>query len=198
MKKKKLLMEALCLFLILILSGCTENKTNNESNNGSNDDNWLIDYSPVHTIGSGNNDFWIEYPTDNPKSNQSISHLSWINDSLEEGCVLFVVHMTGCKSCQPQADRIIDLAEKYEEYLIFHDLDASLGGSIEQRAYDSYLYDPDGSPGIIALTGIFTLIENNGSINYAWHSWERDVDFAEMEKWVRDGIYYWQQNRGGL
>ena len=136
MKKKKVMMQILFLFVVLILSGCTEKKTKNESNNGFNDEDWLIDYSPVHSMGSGNNNFWIDYPMDNPNSNQSISHLSWVNDSLEEGCVLFVVHITGCESCQPQADRVIDLAEKYKELIVFHDLDASLGGSIEQRAYE--------------------------------------------------------------
>jgi len=198
MKKRKLTMQILLLLFVLTLCGCTEKKINNDSNNVFNDEDWLIDYSPVHSIGSGNNDFWIEFPSEHPNSTQSVSHLFWVNDSLQEGCMIFVVHKTGCESCQPQADRVIDLVEKYSEYLTFHDLDATLGGSIEQRAYDSYLYDPDGPPGIIALTGIFTLIEQNGSINYAWHSWEQNVDSSELEKWIRDGIYYWQQNSGEL
>ena len=192
--KNKVLIAIFSVFFILLLSGCTTNDTNNKSNN----EDWLTDYSPVHFLGAGNEDFWIDYPTGNPNASQSVIHLSWVNDSLDEGCVLFVVHKTGCESCQPQADRVIDLAEKYKRYVVFHDLDASLGGSIEQRAYDSYLYDPDGPPGYIALTGVFTLMEKNGSIGYAWHSWERDVDYSELEDWVKDGIYYWYQNSGEL
>jgi hypothetical protein len=117
---------------------------------------------------------------------------------LKDGCVLFVVHKTGCVSCTPQADRTIRLAENYEEYIVFYDLDMPLGGSIEEKAYESYLYDPDGPPGIIALTGIFTIFNNSGKIVIGWHSWEQNVNYNEMEEWLRDGIYYWTQNSGEL
>ncbi len=192
MNNKKSMIVIFIMFFILLLSGCTTN----ENNNNLNDSDWLENYSPIHNLGTEKDDFWIEYPTNNPNSSQSVSHLSWVNDSLEKGCVLFVVHKTGCVACQPQADRMIDLAEKYKEHVIFHDLDATLGGAIEKRAYDAYLYDPDGPPGYIALTGVFTLIENNGNVEYAWHSWELDVDYSELEEWVKDGIFYWYQNSG--
>lgn len=190
MKKIKQLSLILLAIHLLFLSGCTNNNTNNEIEN----ENWLIDYSPIHTLGTDNNSFWIEYPAANPNSSQIVSHLSWINESIEQGCVLFVVHKTGCESCQPQADRVIALADKYQENLVFHDLDIYLGGSIEKRAYDAYVYDPDGPPGYIALTGIFTLVKQNESIQYAWHSWERDANYDEMEEWLKDAIYYWNLN----
>ena len=192
MNQKKFLIAIFSIFIILLLSGCTTNDTNNDSYNKD----WLTDYSPVHSVGNGIDDFWVDYPSINPNSGQSVTHLSWVNDSLEKGCMLFVVHITGCVSCQPQTDRVIELAEKYKEHVVFHDLDSALGGSVEKRAYNAYLYDPDGSPGIIALTGVFTLFEQNGSIVYGWHSWEQDVDFKEMEEWVKDGIYYWYENSG--
>lgn len=194
MNQKKFLIAIFSIFIILLLSGCTTNDTNNDSNN----EDWLVNYSPVHSVGNGIDDFWVDYPSINPNSGQSVTHLSWVNDSLEKGCMLFVVHITGCVSCQPQADRVIELAEKYKEHVVFHDLDSALGGSVEKRAYNAYLYDPDGSPGIIALTGVFTLFEQNGSIVYGWHSWEQDVDFKEMEEWVKDGIYYWYENSGRI
>jgi hypothetical protein len=190
MKLKKSCTIFLSIFLLLVLCGCTTNEIKKNSNNVD----WLPNYSPVHSFGSENDDFWIEYPTNHPKGNQPISHLLWVNDSLEIGCVFFVTHKTGCVSCQPQADRAIKLAEKYEEHIVFYDLDMTLGGSIEKKAYDAYLYDPDGPPGYIALTGIFTLINNSGTIEYGWHSWEQDVNYNEMEEWLKDGIYYWYQN----
>ncbi len=192
MISKKIWTAILSIFFILLLSGCTTNEIKNNLNN----EDWLSNYSPLHSLGSGNDDFWIVYPTNHTNSSQSISHLSWINDSLKEGCVFFVVHKTGCVSCQPQADRAIKLAENFQEHIEFYDLDMTLGGSIEQRSYDAYLYDPDGPPGYIALTGVFTLIENNGTVEYGWHSWEQDVDYKEMEEWLKDGIYYWYQNKG--
>ncbi|KYK23083.1 hypothetical protein AYK24_01325 [Thermoplasmatales archaeon SG8-52-4] len=190
--KSKITVLILITIVIMLFSGCTNNNSqNNNFDTTPVDSSWLIDYYPAHTVGNSSEDFWINYPLNNPNFNQSISHLPWVNDSLEEGCVLFVVHKTGCEACKPQADRAINLAKKYGNFIVFHDLDITLGGSIEQRAYDSYLYDPDGSPGLIALTGIFTLIKNNGTIEYAWHSWELDVEGSEMESWIRDAIYYY-------
>ncbi|EMR75421.1 hypothetical protein MBGDF03_00436 [Thermoplasmatales archaeon SCGC AB-540-F20] len=194
MNQKKFLIAIFSIFIIPLLSGCTTNDTNNDSNN----EDWLTNYSPVHTVGNGTDDFWVDYPSDNPNSSQSVAHLPWVNESLQKGCMFFVVHITGCVSCQPQADRVIELADKYKEHVIFHDLDVALGGSVEKKSYEAYLYDPDGSPGIIALTGVFTLVEQNGSIVYGWHSWEQDVDFKEMEEWVKDGIYYWYENSGRI
>jgi hypothetical protein len=190
---KKIWAASLIIFISLLLSGCT---TNEIKNNNSNDVDWLPNHLPVHSFGGNSNDFWIEYPENHIKSSESFTHLSWVNDSLEQGCMLFVVHKTGCVSCQPQADRVISLAESYKEHIVFHDLDITLGGLLEERAYDSYLYDPDGPPGYIALTGIFTLINNSGNIEFGWHSWERDVNYKVMEEWLKDGIYYWNQNKG--
>lgn len=182
----------LSFLLILLLTGCTTNEKNAYTNN----EDWLTDYIPIHSLGTGSDDFWLNYPTNHTNSSQSITHISWVNESLEEGCMLLVVHKTGCEACQPQADRAIKLAKNFKEHIVFHDLDITLGGSIETRAYDSYLYDPDGPPGYLALTGIFTLINNSGTIEYAWHSWEQDVNYNEMQEWLKDGIYYWYQNSG--
>ena len=196
MNLKKLLILLVLVLIVLLLSGCDSKITDNKDD-GSNNfdiDNWLDSYLPIHSVGNGSNNFWINYPTNNPNSSESVTHLPWVNDSLKEGCVLFVVHKTGCEACQPQADRVINLANKYGEKVEFHDLDIYLGGNYEERAYEAYIYDPDGPPGIIALTGVFTLIDNNGNIEYAWHSWEKDVDSSELETWVRDAIYYYHVN----
>ena len=196
MNVKKLLILLTLILIVMFLSGCNTNTTDNKDD-GYNDfdiENWLDTYSPVHSVGNESINFWINYPIDNPNSSQPVIHLPFVNDSLKEGCVLFVVHKTGCVACQPQADRVISLANKYGEKVKFHDLDITLGGSVEQRAYDAYLYDPDGPPGYIALTGVFTLINNNGKIEYAWHSWEFDVDSSELETWIRDAIYYYHVN----
>ena len=196
MKMKKLLILLTLIIIVLFLSGCNTNTTNNKEN-VSNDfdiENWLETYTPKHSVGNESNNFWINYPTHNPNSSQPVTHLPFVNNSLKEGCVLFVVHKTGCESCQPQADRVINLAEKYGEKVEFHDLDIALGGSVEETAYAAYLYDPDGPPGYIALTGVFTLFDNNGDIEYGWHSWEKDVDSSELETWIQDAIYYYHIN----
>jgi len=38
---------------------------------------------PVHSVGSGVDDFWITFPEINPKAGQPVSHLSWVLDALK-------------------------------------------------------------------------------------------------------------------
>jgi hypothetical protein len=190
LKIKTIILAIIIVNVLLSLSGCTNNNT-------SNDLNWLEKYTPVHGIGTGSDDFWINYPLENPSSSQSVDHLDWVINSLNEGCVLFVVHKTGCKYCKAQADRVIAIADKYEDQLEFYDLDIPLGGDVERMAYDAYLYDPDGPPGYIALTGVFTLVEDNMEIKCGWHSWELDVEDSVMESWIKDAIYYYTLNNKG-
>jgi hypothetical protein len=183
------------ILLALLMSGCVGN--NGTSGTGDSDNDWLDTYSPAHTAGNGSNQFWIDFPENSKYSGQQVQHLAWVEDSLKTNCVVFVVHKTGCVSCKAQADRVIALAEKYEGQVAFWDLDIPLGGDIEQKAYASYLYDPDGPPGYIALTGIFTYVQNTGDVEIGWHSWELNVQDAEMESWIQDAIYYYHENNGG-
>jgi len=202
MKIKTLLLTLLIVGILLFLSGCTSNNTNSDtlddnSDNGSDDPSWLDNYMPVHGIGTGSDDFWIEFPADSDSYGQSIEHLDWVIDTIDDNCVLFVVHKTGCPYCKAQADRVIEFADKYVGQIEFYDLDIPLGGDVEQMAYDAYLYDPDGPPGYIALTGIFTYVEENGEIKIGWHSWEFDVEDSVMESWIKDASYYYNMYNEG-
>ncbi len=185
--KRSMLLSTICsIVTILLLSGCT----NNNSNNNFDGTSWMNDYTPIHSVGSGEDNFWISYPSSHPNSSQPVNHLTWVLETLNQHCVVIVVHKTGCTTCQPQADRVIALAEKYEDEGTFYDLDISLGGETEQKAYEAYVYDPAGPPGYIALTVLVTLIEVNGKVEYCWHSWEGNVADAELEGWIQDTIYY--------
>jgi hypothetical protein len=199
MKIKTLLLTLLMVIVLLFFTGCTNNNntSSDNSNNGSDDSTWLDNYTLVHSFGNGSDDFWIIYPPGNPSSGQSVNHLNWVNNSLTKGCVLFVVHKTGCLYCKEQADRVIAFADKYSEQIEFYDLDIPLGGDIEQMAYDAYLYDPDGPPGYIALTGLFTYVKDNDEIKIGWHSWELDVEDSVMESWIKDAIFYYKMNNKG-
>jgi len=196
MKKKTLLSILVLIVSITLFVGCVDN--NQTENNNGNSGSWLDNYSPIHAIGDSEDEFWIEFPASSESSGQAISHLSWILDSLESDCVIFVVHKTGCVGCAAQAERVINLSGEYEAQVEFYDLDIPLGGDIEQMAYESYLYDPDGPPGYIALTGIFTYVEEQGERKIGWHAWEGNVIDSEMEDWIRDAIYYYHLNNGGI
>jgi hypothetical protein len=186
MRIKTMILSLFTIFLLLFLSGCTSNNTN---------DSWLKNYSPEHSLGAGDNYFWINFPY-----NQSVKHLTWINESLEEKPVFFVCHRTGCASCTPQADRVKNLGEKYEEYAIFYDLDNPFTGygessaDILQKYNEAFYYDPNGGSHYIALTGVFTLVNYGGEIKIGWHSWEAPNDMkvsdSTLETWIKDAIYY--------
>jgi hypothetical protein len=181
------------IFLIVsfvLLSGCTSDKPNTNPNGSS----WITTYTPVHAVGSAEDDFWTVYPDINPNATKPVPHLSWILDSLKNNSVVFVVHRTGCASCTPQAERVIALGEKYTGNVTTYDLDLTSGGDTEQRGYAAFVYDPTGPPGYIALTGLFTLVKDNGKVTYGWHSWEGDVANSEMETWIKDAIYYYHIN----
>jgi len=198
------LLTLLLVGILLFFTGCTSNNTDNNtsddnSDNGSDDSNWLDNYTPVHTVGTGSDDFWIGFPAGSDYHGQSIEHFDWVTNTIDNNCVLFVVHRTGCVGCKEQGDLVISLAEKYSDYVVFHDIDAVSGAleEIQQMSNEAYLYDPNGAPGYIALTGVFTYVEDNGEIKIGWHSWELDVEDSVMESWIKDAIYYYDMNNEG-
>lgn len=176
--------------LFFVLSGPSDEPNNNGGNGNPANSDWLDDYTPVHSLGTDDNAFWIDHPID-----EEITHPQWVIDSLESNCVVFVVHRHTCTWCDPQAQRVIKLSEKYKNSVNFYDLDIDLGGDTETKGYEALIYDPDGAPHYIALTGIFTLIENDGKVEYAWHAWEGDMTEFEIEDWVKDAIYYYNINK---
>jgi hypothetical protein len=196
MKSKISILILFSVFLILFLSGCTsnnsDNSTENNSDNGSNDSNWLENYTPTHNVGTGEEDFWIGFPESSDYYGQTIQHYSWVTEYIDDNPVLFVVHRTGCLGCKEQGDLVISLAEKYSDYVKFHDIDAVYNApqNIQQMSSEAYYYDPNGEPGYIALTGVFTYVEDDGEIKIGWHSWELDVEDSVMETWIKDAIYY--------
>ena len=169
--------------------------SSDDSNNNSNADNWLDDYTPKYSVGTGSDKFWINFP-----DGQSVQHKTWITQDLEEKPVFFVCHRTGCVGCSAQAERVKALGEKYAEDAVFYDLDDPYPGygdstaDILEKYNAAFDYDPDGGTHYIALTGVFTLVNDGGEVKIGWHSWEGDVGDTEMESWVKDIIYYYHVN----
>src|SRR5512136_490831 len=97
-KKIGMPLTILCIIGSIIFSGCTSNN--------SNEPFWLNSYTPTHSIGTGADDFWVRFPDVNPNAGQPVNHTCWVLQALEKKAYVFVVHKTGCVSCQPQADRI--------------------------------------------------------------------------------------------
>jgi hypothetical protein len=201
MKNKKLVGVAASLFFVasfMLLSGCTSDNSNNNSNGPS----WMKNYTPAYSVGTGSDNFWIDFPVGGPSAGQSVQHLPWITEDLKEKPVVFVCHRTGCGPCTPQADRVKALRETYEEDAVFYDLDYPFEGygvataDTLQKFNDAFYYDANGDPHYIAFTGVFTRINDGGVVKIGWHSWEGDVADAELETWIKDSIYYYDVNSG--
>jgi hypothetical protein len=168
---------------------------NNQPEPQPQDNNWLDSYSPKYSIGSGNNNWWINYPDTHTNKGESVAHLGWITQDLNNEPVLFVIHKTGCISCEPQAEKSAEIGKKYQNDLIFCDLDVADGSSTYDKGMEAFMYDPDDAPNYIALTGVFTKMkDNSGFEKIVWHSWEGDMDKSVIESWVKDAIYHYKQN----
>jgi len=183
---------------VFVLSWSPDGSNNNGN---SNNPQWPDDYTPAHSVGTGSDNFWINFPVGNPSAGQSVIHKTWITEDLKEKPVVFVCHRTGCAACTPQADRIKALREIYREDAVFYDLDDPYEGGVPEdilnKYYDGFYYDPNGEPNYIALTGIFTLINDGTGVKIGWHSWEGNVEDSDMETWIKDCIYYYHMNSGG-
>jgi len=197
MNRKRLYSISISLFFVVsfvLLSGCTSDNSNNNSNGPS----WMNNYTPTYSVGTGSNNFWINFPAGSPSVSQSVTHKTWITEDLKEKPVVFVCHRTGCTTCTPQADRVKALREKYGEDAVFYDLDDNYDGSapadILQKYHEAFYYDPNGEPNYIALTGVFTLLKDGTEVKIGWHSWEGNVADSDMENWVKDCIYYYNMN----
>ena len=194
MKIKMLLLTLFTVCLLLFLTGCTNN------NPSDGNDNWLENYSPVYSVGTGSDNFWINFPVGGPPAGQSVQHLIWITEDLEEKPVVFVCHRTGCYGCAAQAERVLALRETYGEDVVFYDLDypyeeyGTAPEDILNKFYEAFYYDPNGGSQVIATTGVFTLINDGGEVKIGWHSWEGNVADADMENWIKDAIYYYNIN----
>jgi hypothetical protein len=189
------------LLVCLIVGGiATINLLGSNSQNNANALQWLDNYSPAYTLGAGSNNFWITFPPTSPVAGQEVTHLPWIVEDLQEKPVVFVCHRTGCGPCTPQADRVKALRTTYGDAALFYDLDYPFEGygtataDILDKFYNAFYYDPNGGDQIIAFTGVFTKINDNGVVKIGWHSWEGNVADMEMESWIKDSIYYYQLN----
>ncbi|PKK85825.1 MAG: hypothetical protein CVT48_03790 [Thermoplasmata archaeon HGW-Thermoplasmata-1] len=151
---------------------------------------------PVYGVGGGESDWRINYKdqhADNPGG--SVTHPQWVLDALESKPVIFVVHQTGCASCQPQADRMNEIANRYANKIIFYDLDLATSGQYNQ-GQSCVVYDPNGGKTGIALTGMVTKVKDvSGNVVVGWHAWEGGLmGEDEVNTWIKDAISHYKIN----
>jgi hypothetical protein len=198
--KSKEIIGIIIMIIVVVAASVFITTNPKESNNNGNVAAWIKNYTPVYNLGTGTDNFWINFPTGNPSVGQSVIHKTWITETLEEKPVVFVCHRTGCGPCTPQADRVKALIKTYGEDIVFYDLDNPFEGygemkeGVLEKYNEAFDYDPNGGSHYIALTGVYTLIKDGGEVKICWHSWEGNVEDAAMENWIKDSIYYYHIN----
>jgi len=145
-----------------------------------------------HGVGSGADDFWINYPSDHPRSGQLVSHPQWILDALENKPVVIVAHSEGCSPCIMQQSAMETVREEYGDQATYFDL---LTDGSDARALDVFnSYYPRAGSWYIPLTVILTNVEDNeGSTHVGWHSTVGATGAEWITGYVEDAINYYMQ-----
>ena len=151
-------------------------------------------YSPVYSLGSGEDDWWTAYPDQNANSGSSVEHPSWVLEALKEKPVLIMVHSSDCKPCLIQMPRIKEVANSFESDLKYYDVLAE--GSGFQKALDILdVYDPVGGVQYVPTTIFITLIKgSDGKVEVAWHSAIDAMSEDQINGYAKDSIHYHKQN----
>ena len=152
-------------------------------------------YSPAHPVGSGDDDWWTEYPDQNDNSGKEVEHLDWVIKDLKEKPLLILIHSSNCVPCLTQTPRIKAAASKYSADLAYYDV---LGeGSSLQKAIDILdVYDPYGIGKPVVPTTIFITLAKgpDGKVTVAWRSEIDAMSEERIDSYVKDAIYYYKQN----
>lgn len=156
-------------------------------------------YSPAHTLGSGDNDWWGAYPDQNTDSGMTVEHLPWIEDALQEKPVLILIHSSDCKPCLVQVPRINNALKSYGLNISYYDIIAE-GKGLQKAMGILDVYNPAGGDEqqYVPTTIFVTLIEgSDGEVDVAWHSQTDIMSDDEINSYTKDAIYYYNQNAAG-
>ncbi|MCK9566002.1 MAG: thioredoxin family protein [Methanothrix sp.] len=152
-------------------------------------------YIPVHSLGSGDEDWWTTYPDQNENSGSAVNHPDWIMKALKEKPVLILVHSSNCVPCLTQTPRIKAAAESVSSDLDYYDI-LGEGSSLQKAIEILEVYDPFGSGKPVVPTTIFITLAKgpDGKVDVAWHSEIDAMSQENIDDYVKDSIYYYKQN----
>jgi thiol-disulfide isomerase/thioredoxin len=140
-----------------------------------------------HSVGLGNDAWWITSPT----SGALVNHTSWVLDALNSKPVVVYVH-SGCSYCKPQTDAMAEVVKKYGNNFTYYDIPADGSDARSEPALQAY--DPNGNATRVPMTIIVTLAPSSGKVQVVWHSTEEVTGKAWIEDYVKDAIEYYKAN----
>ena len=187
-----------CFTIISVIVGAVYvyQLKHDESSNGNSDlpeGTWLESYNPKYSFGIQDDDWWIWYPEQHPDSGTPVNHTEWVRDSLQEKPVVILDHSDNCKPCIQQQSDIEDVLAVLGDNVTYFDL---LSGGSDERANQVFdIYDPNEGQSYIPLTVMVTLVQDtNKNVRVGWHAIEGATGKDWIEDYMKDSIYYHQQN----
>lgn len=112
--------------------------------------------------------WWIGYPDHHSRAGSPVDHPSWALEPLEEKPVIVFIHKIGCPSCIRQEAGINKALADLGDEVAYVDI---LADDQHQRAWAGLvIYDPAGSPGLVPLTAILTLVPGQEGTQVVWQS----------------------------
>jgi thiol-disulfide isomerase/thioredoxin len=152
-------------------------------------------YTPIHAVGSEDDEWWTDYPDQHENAGSSVEHLDWVIDDLKDKPVLIFVHSSNCVPCLAQMPRIASAVEKYGDDLHYYDILAENSG-YEKAIGILDVYDPDGGGQYVPTTVFITLAKGpDGNVDVAWNSQIDAMSQDEIDSYIEDSIYYYKANR---
>jgi hypothetical protein len=146
-------------------------------------------YKPAHSLGSARDDWWTAYPDQSEKPGSAVKHPQWILESLKEKPVIVFLHQENCNSCGAQKANIDAVLEKYPQSVILFDIMADWK---DPRFVDfNVAYQPSFVPTTVFLSRARGA---DGETVTIWHSEQDAMSQDQILSYVKDAIYYYQED----
>lgn len=160
----------------------------------------LQGYNPTYSLGSGKDDWWINYPDQsqdsdqNPRAGLSVNHPSWVIEALKDKPVIILDHSDNCKACKVQMRDINKVLATYGDDIIYYNITAKADGSGDQRAYEILdTYCLDAAKPTVPTTVVLTKMPNpDGEVEIGWHTMDDAMGEEIIAAYIKDAILYYQ------
>jgi hypothetical protein len=154
------------------------------------------DGGPLRVVGSGPENWWIEYPYQHLNAGSAVGHPSWALDALKERPVIMLIHKNGCHTCARQEAEIRKILGGLGDDVTYADVLFENDWEKGWKALE--VYDPGGDPALVPVTVFLTLAPApDGNATIAWHS----VVGYRSEGWIisylNDAIALHHDNSAG-
>jgi thiol-disulfide isomerase/thioredoxin len=148
-------------------------------------------YKPAFAPGQEENDWWTQYPSQSPRAGASVEHPSWVTDALKDKPIIILDHSSNCKSCVVQKANMEKVMAEYGKDVAYYDINAD---GDDQRAFE--ILGVYGLTGLYVPTTVFITLQKgaDGNVGIAWHSVEDAMSEEQVTDYVKDAIYYHQEN----